>query len=75
MLGLWGIRSIPLLLSLPGSLWPRVVAPYRVPSLGQIELILFAQPLCSGGYDTRSVFYVECNIEFEFRVFLLLVAS
>ena len=27
MLELWGMRCTPLLLSLPGSLWPGVVAP------------------------------------------------
>ena len=26
MLGLWGMRSTPLLQSLPGPLWPEVVA-------------------------------------------------
>ena len=38
MLELWGMRSIPLLLSLPGPLWPGVVAPDRVLSMSQIEL-------------------------------------
>ena len=38
MLKLWGIQSILLLPLLPGSLWPGVVAPDRVPSMGQIEL-------------------------------------
>ena len=38
MLGLWRIRSTPLLLSLPGSLWPRLVAPDKVLFMGQIEL-------------------------------------
>ena len=32
------MRSTPLLLSLPGPLWPGVVAPDRVLSMGQIEL-------------------------------------
>ena len=31
MLELWGIRSTPLLLSLPGPLWPGVVAPDKGP--------------------------------------------
>ena len=39
MLDLWGIRSTPSLPSLPGSLWPGVVALDRVQSMGQIELI------------------------------------
>ena len=38
MLELWEMRSTHSLPSLPGSLWPRVVAPYRVLSMGQIEL-------------------------------------
>ena len=32
------MRSTPLLPSIPGSLWPRVVTPDRVQSMGQIEL-------------------------------------
>ena len=31
MLELWGIRSTPLLPSLPGPLWPGVVAPDKGP--------------------------------------------
>ena len=38
MLKLWGIQSIPLLLSLPGPLWPGVVASDRVLFIDQIEL-------------------------------------
>ena len=38
MLELWGIWSNPLLPSLPDPLWPGVVAPDRVLSMGQIEL-------------------------------------
>ena len=38
MLDLWGMQSTPSLLSLPGPLWPKVVAPNRVLSMGQIEL-------------------------------------
>ena len=34
VLELWGMRSNPLLPSLPGPLWPRVVAPDRVLSMG-----------------------------------------
>ena len=37
-LELWGMRSTPLLSSLPGSLSPGVVAPERGLSIGQIEL-------------------------------------
>ena len=38
MLELWGMRSIPSLLSIPGSLSLGVVAPDKVLSKGQIEL-------------------------------------
>ena len=34
MLDLWGIRSTPLLPSLPGPLWPGVVAPDMALSMG-----------------------------------------
>ena len=37
MLELWGMRCTPSLPSLPGLLWPIVVAPDRVLSIGQIE--------------------------------------
>ena len=40
MLELWGMQSTPSLPSLPGPLWPRVVAPDRALSMGQIELNL-----------------------------------
>ena len=38
MLELFGMRSTPSLPSLPGPLWPGVVAPNRVIYMGQIEL-------------------------------------
>ena len=38
MLELWGMQSNPLLTSLPGPLWTRVVAPDSVLSMGWIEL-------------------------------------
>ena len=38
MLELWGMRSTPSLPLLPGPLWPWVVTPDRVLSIGQIEL-------------------------------------
>ena len=34
MLELWGMRSTPLLPSIPGPLWPGVVAPDRVLFMG-----------------------------------------
>ena len=38
MLELWGMQITPSMTSLPGPLWPGVVAPDRVLSMGQIEL-------------------------------------
>ena len=38
MLELWGIKITHLLSSLPGRLWPGLVATYRVLSMGQNEL-------------------------------------
>ena len=38
MLEFWGMQSTPSLPSLPGPLWPGVVAPDKVLSMGQIEL-------------------------------------
>ena len=38
MLELWGMRNTTSLPSLPGPLWPGVVAPDRALSMGQIEL-------------------------------------
>ena len=38
MLELWGMQSTSSLPSLPGPLWPGVVAPDRVLSMGKIEL-------------------------------------
>ena len=35
---LWEMQSTPLLPSLPGPLWPGVVAPDQVLSMGQVEL-------------------------------------
>ena len=39
MLEFWGMRITLSLLSLPGSLRPRVVTPERFLSIGQIELL------------------------------------
>ena len=35
----WGMQNTPSLPSHPGSLWPRMVAPDKVLSTGQIELV------------------------------------
>ncbi len=39
MLGLWGMWSTPSLPLLPAPLWPGIVAPDRIQSMGQIELL------------------------------------
>ena len=39
MLQLWEMQSTPLLPLFPGLLWPGVVAPYRIVSVGEIELL------------------------------------
>ena len=41
MLEFWGMRSTPSFLSLPGSLWPEVVAPDRLLFMGWIELTAY----------------------------------
>ena len=41
---LWGMQSTTSLPSLPGPLWPRVVTPDRVLSMGQIELNYVLMP-------------------------------
>ena len=40
MLELWRMQSTPSLSSVPGPLWPGVVAPYRALSMGHIELFI-----------------------------------
>ena len=45
MLELWGMRSTPSLPSFPGPLWPGVVVPDRILSMGQIELNNTLTPL------------------------------
>ena len=43
MLEFWGMRITPSLPLLPGPLWPGMVAPDRVLSMGQIELPTYAK--------------------------------
>ena len=38
MLELWGMRNTSSMPSLPGPIWPGVVSPDRLLSMGQIEL-------------------------------------
>ena len=42
-LEIWGIRSTPSLPLLPGSLWPGVIEPDWVLSMGQIEQTVYKQ--------------------------------
>ena len=46
MLELCEMRSIPLLPSLPGPLWPRMLAPDRILHLDQIELYTYVKMNC-----------------------------
>ena len=55
MLDLWEVQSTHLLPSLPGPLWPGMVAPDRVLSMGQIELTF---KLCTW---TFKLTYVKLN--------------
>ena len=41
MLGLWGMQITPSLPLFPGPLWPGVLAPDRVLSMGEIKLFDF----------------------------------
>ena len=73
MLDHWGMRSTPSLSSLPGPLWPRVVAPDRFLSRGQIELNCVLMP--NWIVWNRTVFDIEtaylCSTElFEIKLFL-----
>ena len=52
MLELWGMLSTHSLPSIPGPLWPRVVAPDRVISMGQIEL--------NCGYESLLFLHLNC---------------
>ena len=38
LMELWGMQSIPSMFSPLGLLWSRMVVPYRVLSIGQIEV-------------------------------------
>ena len=73
MLDVRKMWSTSLLASLPSPLWPRIVAPDRVLSMGKIELncvfIIFTNPSARAGYDTRSIFkqsLTGLNSEFSF---------
>ena len=46
MLELWGMQNTPSLPLLPVPLWPRVVAPDRVLSMGQIQMCTYAKLNC-----------------------------
>ena len=48
MLELWEMQSSPLLASLPGPLYPKVVVPDEGPiyGLNRIKLCIYNQPIC-----------------------------
>ena len=51
------MRCTPSLLSLPGQLWPGMVAPERVISMGQIEL--------NSGFESLLFLYLNCVFMFK----------
>ena len=59
MLELWGMWSVPLLPSLPVPLWPGVVTPDRVLSMGQIELFDIQT-------EGKQMTYAKLNFEIKF---------
>ena len=69
MLQLWGMQSTLSLPLLPGPLWPGVVAPDRVQSMGQIELKCVI--MLNWTAWNRSVFVCLTNL-FEMELFLTL---
>ena len=54
-LEIWGMWSTPLLPLLPGPLWPRLLAPNRVLSIGQIK-----QTMCKQMTDVK-LWQFYCN--------------
>ena len=86
-LELWGMQSTPSLLSLPGPLWPGMVAYNRVLSMGQIELnciqmlkwttwnrtfLKFGQLTCAGLNCLKSKCLCMLNLIVWNRTFLTL---
>ena len=53
LMELWGMQSIPLLPLLPGPLWPGVVAPDGILSMGETELY----------YGFESLLFLHFNCE------------
>ena len=68
MLELWGMWNTPSLPSLPGQLWPEVVAPDRVLSMGQRELncILMQNWI----FWNRTVFDIETVLRLHWTVWI-----
>ena len=59
MLELWRIQSTPSLSSLPDPLWPKVVTPDMVLSMGQIELFDIQTVRKQMTYATLNFFEIE----------------
>ena len=72
MLELWGMQSKPLLPSLPGPLWPRVIAPDKVLSMGQRELNCLLMLIWIGW--NRTVFGVSTIITVNWIVWINWIA-
>ena len=72
-LELWGMQSTPSLPSLTGLPWPKVVAPDRVQSVGQIELnsALILNWIVWNGtiFDTEPVYLCSTEL-FEIELFI-----
>ena len=60
MLELWGMQSALSLPSLPGSLWPRVVATDRVLSISQNRTLTVVSGVLV--FFAFSVFKLNCNV-------------
>ena len=61
VLELWGMWSIPSLPLLSDSLWPRMILPVRVLSMGQIELfnhLLYLKPFNCGQTHGPSIVWI-----------------
>ena len=64
MLEFWGMRSTPSSLSLPGPLWPGVVAPDRILSMDQIELncvLMLNWIISNRTVFTLTLYYTKLN--------------
>ena len=62
MLELWGKQITPSLPSLPGQIWPEVVAYYRVLSMGQIEFFVIQTKCKQRTYAQMNCLKENCLI-------------